>query len=91
MVYMAVATILGIALTLVPLIVLAEFRSGISHEGLNTIPEQFKSLERKGAYKDAEREFTFLSLSFAVSLVAYVFIKRRRAEHEYRVAPPYLF
>jgi preprotein translocase subunit SecG len=78
--YSIAAVFLGIVLTLIPLIVLAEPKPLDLHMMLNSVTPQLKALER---YANSKRTANLtdvtiiLSVSFIVASVGYVFFKRR--------------
>jgi len=88
--YSGVAVVLGLLLTLVPLITLAEFRAENHYDALlhaQSLPEQMKRLEGtycldKPAYSTADLQV--LGVCFAIALVVYVLSRRRTPRHDYR-------
>jgi hypothetical protein len=89
------AVVLGLAAMMIPLVALASIRESFNVQS-NTFSEQFKSLEgSEGAVapkysEEYQKDFGFLFLSFAVSLLGYVFFRRRRSGRDYRTMP-YLY
>jgi len=92
LVYLAVAVVLGLFLTLVPLITIAEIRV----ENDKAMPQSFwEGLEKlegthfldASQYSDADLEI--FAISFVIALVVYVLFKRRTPHHEYRGLAPY--
>lgn len=81
--YSGVAVVLGLLLTLVPLITLAEFRPENHYDAtlyVQSLPEQMKSLEGTcgldtPAYSTANLQV--LGVCFSIALVVYVLFKRR--------------
>jgi len=87
--YSGVAVVLGLLLTLVPLITLAEFRAENYDATLyaQSLSERMKSLEGaygldKPAYSTADLQV--LGVCFAIALVVYVLFRRRIPLHDYR-------
>ncbi|HVO36719.1 MAG TPA: hypothetical protein VMT01_00930 [Candidatus Acidoferrum sp.] len=80
---------------MIPLVALAGIRESFNAQS-NTLSERFKSLEGSEAAgtpkysEEYQKDFEFLFLSFAVSLIAYVFLRRRRSGRDYRTMP-YLY
>ena len=81
LIYSAVAVVLGLLLTLVPLFTLAEFKTQNSYgERLYSIPNQMKNLETTyglDAAKYSVVGFEVLAISFTVAIVAYALLKWR--------------
>jgi uncharacterized protein involved in cysteine biosynthesis len=75
LVYLAVAVVLGLFLTLVPLITIAKIRV------------ENDSFLDASQYSDADLEI--FAISFVIALVVYVLFKRRTPHHEYRGLAPY--
>jgi len=78
--YSMAAVFLGIVLTLIPLIVLAEPKPLDLHMTLNSITPQLKALEGYASVKRTANltdVAAVLSVSFIVASVGYVFFKRR--------------
>lgn len=81
--YSGVAVVLGLLLTLVPLITLAEFRAENHHDATlyaQSLPEQMKKLE--GTYASDTPAYStanlqVLGICFAIALVVYVLFRRR--------------
>ena len=81
--YSGVAVVLGLLLTLVPLITLAEFRPENHYDAtlyVQSLPEQMKSLEGTygldtPAYSTANLQV--LGVCFSIALVVYVLFKCR--------------
>ena len=82
--YVAVAVFLGITLTLVPLVVLAEIRPPENHTlSLSILREirEYHSLEKQG---NASDEVTVLAVSFIIACIGYMILKRKTTRHELR-------
>ena len=82
--YFAVAVFLGITLTLVPLVILAEIRPPENHTlSLSILREmrEYHSLEKQG---NASDEVTVLAVSFIIACVGYMVLKRKATRHELR-------
>lgn len=81
LVYSAVAVVLGLILTLVPLFTVAEFKAEISYGTLASLREHMKSLEGIVYNLDAPKysvvDIEVLAISFVAALVAYVLFKFR--------------
>lgn len=79
--YSAVAVVLGLLLTLVPLFTLAEFKAESSYaERFCSIPNQMKNLETTyslDAAKYSVAGFEVLAISFTVAIAAYALLKWR--------------
>ena len=89
LVYLAVAVVLGLFLTLVPLITItiAEIRVENNYAMSHSLWEGLEKLEGTrflgtSQYSDAGLEI--LAISFVIALVVYVLFKRRLPHHEYR-------
>jgi hypothetical protein len=88
--YSGVAIVLGLLLTLVPLITLAEFRPENHYDTtahIQSFSGQMKRLEGtygldKPAYTGVDLQV--LGVCFTVALVIYLFFKRRIPLHDYR-------
>jgi hypothetical protein len=88
--YSGVAVVLGLVLTLVPLITLAEFRAENHYDAtlyVQALPGQMKRLEGtygsdKPAYSTADLQI--LGACFAIAVVVYVLFRRRIPLHDYR-------
>ncbi len=92
LVYLAVAVVLGLFLTLVPLITIAEIRVENEYAMPESLWEGLEKLEGTrfldtSQYSDAGLEI--LAISFVIALVVYVLFKRRLTHHEYRRFPLY--
>ena len=82
--YVAVAVFLGITLTLVPLVILAEIRQPENHTlSLSILQEirEYHSLEKQG---NASDEVTVLAVSFIIACIGYMILKRKTTRHELR-------
>ena len=82
--YFAVAVFLGITLTLVPLVILAEIRPPENHVmSLFILREirEYHSLEKQGNALD---EVTVLAVSFIIACIGYMILKRKTTRHEPR-------
>jgi hypothetical protein len=88
--YSGVAVVLGLLLTLVPLITLAEFRAENHYDATlyaQSLSGQMKRLEGtygldKPVYSTADLQV--LGVCFAIALVVYVLFRRRTPFHDYR-------
>ena len=90
--YMTAAVILGITITLVPLVTLALVRRDIyvRSQFLN----EFGSLERGSFQSNSSQsyvlDFTVLTVSFVIAMVLYLFVRRRVPRDFARIRfPPY--
>ena len=82
--YVAVAVFLGITLTLVPLVILAEIKPPENHTlSLSILREirEYHSLEKQG---NASDEVTVLAVSFIIACIGYMILKRKTTRHELR-------
>jgi len=94
LVYSTVAVVLGLALTLVPLITLAEIRGENHFVMRHSFPQQLERLE--GTYgldapKRSVSDVRILAFSFVIALVAYGLFKRRTPHHDHRWGRPFLY
>ena len=94
MAYVVAAAVLGLVFTLIPLVALAKIREGFDTTS-GIMSEQFRSLEGSRGLEpkyseEFQKDFEYLFLSFAVSLIAYVVFRRRRSSRDYRTMP-YLY
>jgi hypothetical protein len=76
LIYSAVAVVLGLLLTLVPLFTLAEFKTE-NHYVITPNVRNFVNPEIKEATNYSVFGFEILAISFTVALVAYVLLKLR--------------
>jgi len=82
--YFAVAVFLGITLTLVPLVILAEIKPPENHTRSLSIlgrMREYHSLEKQG---NASDEVTVLAVSFIIACIGYMILKRKTTRHEPR-------
>ena len=85
--YLVIAIFLGIALTIVPLVTLAEINPTDNHSIQISVfhkmreLESYSSLERKENTSD---EVTVFAVSFVIACIGYMTLKRKRPHHEYR-------
>jgi hypothetical protein len=81
----ALAVVLGLALVLLPLFVLAETRPQ-NYAFPQSLSEKFREVERppSDAQNASESDIQVFAACFTVALVAYIFTRRRRPQHEYR-------
>jgi len=93
LIYSVAAVALGLSLTLIPLITLAEIKAENRGTMLYSISKQVEELE--GPHADIQKppgmDFEILTISFVIALVAYALFKRRRPYHDYRWIGPYLY
>lgn len=90
--YSAVAVVLGLLLTLVPLITLAEIRAEDHYAMLGSFCEQLEKLEGPrglGGPKYSAADVEVFAISFVIALVVYVLFKRRTPHRDYRWIGPY--
>ena len=88
--YSVVAVVLGLLLTLVPLITLAEFRAENQYDGrpyVQSFPEGMKRLDGTygldtPAYSTADLQV--IGVCFAIASVVYVLFRRRIHLHDHR-------
>jgi hypothetical protein len=85
--YSGVAVVLGLLLTLVPLIALADLRAENQHSA--SYFSQAKTGDTEVTYGGDTQTFSVygldvLAISFAIALVVYVLFKRRISHDEYR-------
>jgi hypothetical protein len=84
--YSAVAVVLGLLLTLVPLITLAEFRA--ENSAVYSFQAKMREIETPTYGGDTQTFSAYvldvLAISFAIALVVYVLFKRRIPHDEYR-------
>ena len=92
-IYSAVAVVLGLSLTLLPLVTLALVKPE-THEKA-TFSAKVHLDELKGSYEEASEDslfdFEVLSISFLIALLAYLVIKRRHPHRTYRKMGDYLY
>jgi len=90
--YLTAAVILGITITLVPLVALALVRQDIYMR--SQLFSEFGSLER-GSFQSSPSQsyvsdFTVLTVSFVIAMVLYLFVRRRFPRDFARIRfPPY--
>jgi len=85
--YFAVAVFLGITLTLIPLIVLAEIKPPENHVMSISILRKMRELESYSSLKNqgnASDEVTVLAVSFIIACIGYMILKRKTTRHEPR-------
>ncbi|MGC9345985.1 MAG: hypothetical protein ACP5ER_04240 [Candidatus Bathyarchaeales archaeon] len=90
--YSVVAVALGLFLTLVPLIIIAEIRVENRYAPSFSFSERLEKLEGDyglNAPKYSVAELEIFAISFVIALVVYVLFKRRLPHHEYRGLAPY--
>jgi len=94
--YSAVAVVIGLLLTLVPLITLAEIKAGYNHYAMpSSLSQRMETLEGARAHFDADTprysayDLEILAFSFVIALVAYVLFKRRTPHHDHRWSGPF--
>jgi hypothetical protein len=94
LVYSAVAVVLGVVLTLAPLIALAGIKAEYHFlmrlplsEGLEQLEGTHGLEEPKYSISDVE----ILGFSFVIASVAYLLFKRRTSHHDYRWGRPFPF
>lgn len=85
--YLVIAIFLGIALTIVPLVTLAEINPTDNHSMQISVLhkmrelEGYSSLERKGNTSD---EVTVLAVSFIIACIGYMVLKRKTPRYQYQ-------
>ena len=85
--YLVIAIFLGIALTIVPLVTLAEINPTDNHSMQISVLhkmrelEGYSSLERKGNTSD---EITVLAVSFIIACIGYMVLKRKTPRYQYQ-------
>ena len=86
--YSAVAVVLGLLLTLVPLITLAEFRPENHYSVFYSLSEKMGEIEKPTYDRDTSAfsayNLDILAISFVIALVVYVLFKRRIPHDDYR-------
>ena len=90
--YSAAAVVLGLLLTLVPLITLAKIRPYYYHAMRNSLPEKLETLDGTygfRGYSYSAADVNVFAISFVVALVVYMLFKRRRPHRDYRWVGPY--
>lgn len=90
--YSTVAVVLGLLLTLVPLIALAEIRAENHYGRLCAFLEQMEKPEGThglSGSKFSAADLEVFAISFAIALVVYVLFKRRIPHRRYRWIGPY--
>jgi len=91
MVYSAVAVVLGISLTLLPLLTLTFVETrNISKVALQTKFEQFEGA-REESLEDSLSDLEVLALCFIIALLAYLIIRRKHPHRTYRRMGDYLY
>lgn len=89
LVYSAIAVILGLLITLVPLIVYTQFTEESKYDGAqfsNSLPEQLRKLESPSTnlnVPNSTSDLQILAISFLIAVVMYVLVKRRRPQRDY--------
>jgi len=94
LVYSAVAVVLGLTLTLVPLIALAGIKAENHYVMGRSFSQQLEQLEGThglDAPKCTNSDVKILAFSFVIALVAYALFKRRTSHHDYRWGRPFLY
>jgi hypothetical protein len=90
-----VAAVLGLALTLVPLFMLAQIRPEGDYSTMQpSLSERMEALE--GTYGLDKPKYTLadidvFAISFVIALVVYVLFKRKRPDRDYRRFEPHPF
>ena len=90
--YLTAAVILGITITLVPLVTLALVQRDVNVR--SQLFSEFGSLER-GSFQSSSSQsyvsdFTVLTVSFVIAMVLYLFVRRRIPRDLARIRfPPY--
>jgi branched-subunit amino acid ABC-type transport system permease component len=83
--YTAVAVVLGLSMTLIPLVTLAELKPENHYAMPHSFSRALEGLE--GAHVNVQTSSTedveVLAVSFAVAFAVYVLFKRRRPRQEY--------
>ena len=85
--YVVIAIFLGIALTIVPLVTLAEINPTDNHSMQISVLhkmrelEGYSSLERKENTSD---EVTVLAVSFIIACIGYMVLKRKTPRYQYQ-------
>jgi len=85
--YLVIAIFLGIALTIVPLVTLAEINPTDNHSMQISVfhkmreLESYSSLERKENTSD---EVTVLAVSFIIACIGYMVLKRKTSRYQYQ-------
>ena len=85
--YLVIAIFLGIALTIVPLVTLAEINPTDNHSMQISVLhkmrelEGYSSLERKGNTSD---EVTVFAVSFIIACIGYMVLKRKTPRYQYQ-------
>jgi len=94
LVYSAVAVVLGLTLTLVPLIALAGIKAENHYVMSRSLSQQLEQLEGThglDAPKCTNSDVKILAFSFVIALVVYMLFKRRTSHHDYRWGRPFLY
>jgi hypothetical protein len=92
--YIAIAVILGLSLTIVPLITLAEIKTGDTYVMPQSLSGQLEKLEGSHANMTSSNatDVEVLGVSFVIALVVYVVFKPRRPHRDRSVITlPYHF
>ena len=90
--YSAVAVVLGLLLTLVPLITVARIRSDHYLAMPKSLPENLETLDGTYSfegYRYSAADVNVFAISFVVALVVYMLFKRRKSHRDYRWVGPY--
>ena len=90
--YSAVAVVLGLLLTLVPLITVARIRSDHYLAMPKSLPENLETLDGTYSfegYRYSAADVNVFTISFVVALVVYMLFKRRKSHRDYRWVGPY--
>ena len=91
--YSSTAAVLGVLLTLLPILVSAQFERPAETLGLRFFSQQFKSLEEYAldseVREDGSMEVTVLAFSFIIACLAYLSVKHKSKYKYYRWVKPY--
>lgn len=90
--YLAAAVILGLSLTLIPLITIAEI--GVEDQVMpNLLWDRLETLEGDTHFSDTQKYsdsgLEVFAISFVIALIAYALSKRRMPRHNYGWIRPY--
>jgi hypothetical protein len=93
LVYSAVAVVLGLTLTLVPLIALAGIKAenNVMCRSLSQQLEQLDGTHGLDAPKFTNSDVKILAFSFVIALVVYMVFKHGISHHHYRWGRPFLY
>jgi len=91
--YLLVAIALGLSLTLIPLITLAEIKTEDHYATFFSLPEQMEKLERSADSLDkptySSEGVEVFAISFIIASAVYLSLRRRTPRHDYRWIRPY--